>query len=242
MSWPWGKERNQEVCWELTCKPGSRRRAHCRKNAGQVRSKKGVITLVCTPCACKALTLRLLFGESTALQGFVKEVADSSAALLRSNPEVAPWQRRAGRIGLGGLEGDAPRRRDDRAYSRERERRRSRSRSRDRDRRRSRSRSRDRDRERRQDDRRRSRSRDRDRRDCRYSDRGWDRGRDPGAASRPRSATATSAPTSAAAMSIAEKMRYAIALRLQSLKRPLKYCMMPQSSRINRCSTAASVY
>lgn len=65
------------------------------------------------------------------MQGFVKHVDDSSAALLLANPEVAPWERRAGRVGLG-FAGDG----EDRApRDREREgrgdrRRRSRSRSR----------------------------------------------------------------------------------------------------------------
>ena len=137
-------------------------------------------------------------------QGFVKEVADSSAALLAHNPEVAPWERRAGRGGLGlgdepaRVPRDRPRSRE-RRRSRSRERRRSRSRerrrSRSRERRRSRSRERRRSRSR---ERRHSRSRSRDRRD-RHRREGRERG--------PRDGDETKAPTSAAAMSIAEKLR-----------------------------------
>jgi len=72
------------------------------------------------------------------MQGFVKHVDDSSAALLLANPEVAPWERRAGRVGLGfaGDSADRPPRERERERGREVRgdaRRRSRSRSRGRD-------------------------------------------------------------------------------------------------------------
>ncbi len=151
------------------------------------------------------------------LQGFVKEVEDSSAALLLNNPAVAPYERRAGKIGLG-FSG-----REDRSRSRERvfrSRSRSRSRGRDsyhRDERR-RDGKHDRDRRERSIERdRRERSRETDRRDrSRDRDRNRDRGlgnkgdrtkdgreqannKDPSGASH--------APAGAAALSIAEKMR-----------------------------------
>ena len=92
------------------------------------------------------------------MEGFVKHVDDSSASLLLNNPEVAPWERRAGRVGLG-FSSEA----DEVIHTNRARRSRSRSRTRDRGRdhqraRRSRSRSRDRQRDHRN---RRSRSRER---------------------------------------------------------------------------------
>ena len=79
----------------------------------QVRSLKQLRSHVSTR---RTVLTGVVLGESIALQGFVKEVADSSASLLKSNPEIAPWERR-GRVGLGGIDEDTPRGREDRGHA-----------------------------------------------------------------------------------------------------------------------------